>query len=100
MVIIFISDPVSPENISANDSFGEVTIIKSVTINNSEMDLTLAGQSPNYKAAGIYNKNIIYFLTIKLTLILLETKVINLCHHYKARPDAHPYSVTRLHTVG
>ncbi|XP_060595875.1 voltage-dependent calcium channel subunit alpha-2/delta-2-like isoform X2 [Ruditapes philippinarum] len=47
----YILDPVSPENISANDSFGEVTVVKSISINNSKMGSNLGGQSLNYKAA-------------------------------------------------
>ena len=34
-----------------------------------------------------------------LTLILLEAKVISLCHQYKARPACTPDSLTRLNTV-
>jgi hypothetical protein len=51
--VIIILDPVSPENISANDSFGEVTVVKSISINNSKMGSNLGGQSLNYKAAGM-----------------------------------------------
>ena len=66
---IFLLSDAMTAPLSVNESVGEVMVVKSVSIDNSQMDSNL-GENPSYKAAGM----------ILLLKLILRMKVLYSLH--------------------
>ena len=84
----------------------ETTVVQTDQRNCNESKQCKTYHDKDHSKATVeeYYKNVTRILldlkVLSVTIILLEPKVISLCHQYRARPALHPCSLIRLYTAG